>query len=563
MKLAYRVEQTLKDDVLFDEPKQINPVLILVGLWNRGGAPPNVLHLHMVILKSFKTKGFDRTRAAIGICIKYTSELGKRMLLEHNHRFSRGNRLLPPIDDERALYGSVACTHYNLALRVLQCCTDSPLGNLSDLVDENPHLKDAVHHGHRWWVLPETVCVDRQVDISLWRNMDQNENQGTHEVEHLQQIKGTAEDLSTKQSKVTLANLVATTVRRNPAKVSSNAMQHLSKFYIGFLENGVVGLVQEIVDFHSQLVDPQEISVSIAFFQFLVSEEARLSQCPYTRMYLLLTQYTPEKVRVQAGGPGVCQFLETTVLLTGLCKKTETLNLLETKIKETRAKYLPILEQSLSQCEARLEIQVYIDLIIRCLLNKPWPPSLNPKVTLPVGKFSVEKVESLAVPWARAVDKKHPHLNFAEASGLKEQAPVAEKEESLMREIDRSVQRADSDPATGPEMSPSFSRGDEVTVIRRMTWALPLPESPDYRKNIVEGTSGTIEGWADVEKGQVLLKVVLDLPSGPGQSITKPVFPRNLKLTRDLQEEDITWQFPKRRKITHHTSPGEQQGPEG
>ena len=132
-----------------------------------------------------------------------------------------------------------------------------------------------------------------------------------------------------------------------------------------------------------------------------------------------------------------------------------------------------------------------------------------------------------------------------------------------MREIDRSVQRADSDPATGPEMSPSFSRGDEVTVIRRMTWALPLPESPHYRKNIVVGTSGTIEGWADVEKGQVLLKVVLDLPSSPGQSITKPVFPRNLKLTRDLQEEDITWQFPKRRKITHHTSPGEQQGPEG
>ena len=541
MKLAYRVEQTLKDDVLFDEPKQINPVLILVGLWNRGGAPPNVLHVHMVILKSFKTKGFDRTRADIGICIKYTSELGKRMLLEHNHRFSRGNRLLPPIDDERALYGSVACTYYNLALRVLQCCTDSPLGNLSDLVDENPHLKDAVHHGHRWWVLPETVCVDRQVDISLWRNMDQNENQGTHEVEHLQQIKGTAEDLSTKQSKVTLANLVATTVRRNPAKVSSNAMQHLSKFYIGFLENGVVGLVQEVVDFHSQTVDPQEISVSIAFFQFLVSEEV-LSPFPYTRMYLLLTQYTPEKVRVQAGGPGVCQFLETTVLLTGLCKKTETLNLLETKIKETRAKFLPILEQSLSQCQARLEIQVYIDLIIRCLLNKPWPPSLNPKVTLPVGKFSVEKVESLAVPWARAVDKKHPHINFAEAII-----------ECLLNK-------------PWPEMSPSFSRGDEVTVIRRMTWALPLPESPDYRKNIVEGTSGTIEGWADVEeKGQVkvLLKLVLDLPSGPGQSITKPVFPRNLKLTRDLQEEDITWQFPKRRKITHHTSPGEQQGPEG
>ena len=110
MKLAYRVEQTLKDDVLFDEPMQINPVLILVGLWNRGGAPPNVLHLHLVLLKSFKKQGFDRNRAAIGICIRYTSEKGKKMLLEHNHRFSRGNRFLPPIDDEMAMYGSLACS---------------------------------------------------------------------------------------------------------------------------------------------------------------------------------------------------------------------------------------------------------------------------------------------------------------------------------------------------------------------------------------------------------------------------------------------------------------------
>ena len=176
---------------------------------------------------------------------------------------------------------------------------------------------------------------------------------------------------------MTLAHLVAATVRRNPAKVSPFALQNLSKFYIGFLENGVVCLVQKVVDYHSQTVDPQELSVSIAFFQLLVSEQA-LSKCPFTRLYLLLTQYTPEKLRVQAGGPGVSQSLEG-VLITRLCKKPETLRLLETKIKEIRAKYLPILEEKLSQCQARLELQVYLDLVIRCLLHKPLP-SLNPKV---------------------------------------------------------------------------------------------------------------------------------------------------------------------------------------
>jgi hypothetical protein len=33
-----------------------------------------------------------------------------------------------------------------------------------------------------------------------------------------------------------------------------------------------------------------------------------------------------------------------------------------------------------------------MDLIIRCLFAKPWP-FVEPKVTLSVGKFSVEKVE--------------------------------------------------------------------------------------------------------------------------------------------------------------------------
>ena len=65
----------------------------------------------------------------------------------------------------------------------------------------------------------------------------------------------------------------------------------------------------DLVDFHSTHVDPKELVVSTSFFQHLVSEEA-LSKCPYTRMYLLICQYTNEKVKGQAGGPSVAQFLE-------------------------------------------------------------------------------------------------------------------------------------------------------------------------------------------------------------------------------------------------------------
>ena len=101
--------------------------MILVAPTNRDGAPPNVQHVHYGILKSFRTSGFDRTRAAIGICIKYTYEHGKALLLEHNERFSKGNKLLPAVNDE-AMYGSLANYHYNLALRCIQTCLHSPIG---------------------------------------------------------------------------------------------------------------------------------------------------------------------------------------------------------------------------------------------------------------------------------------------------------------------------------------------------------------------------------------------------------------------------------------------------
>ena len=160
--------------ILFAELVQIEPHLILVAPWNRDGAPPNTRHCHFGILRSFKAKGFDRTRPAIGICIKFTTERGLWMLLEHNKRFSKGSNLLPPIKDG-ACYGSIACSHYNLVLRLLQSGSSSPIGSLSEILAENENLQLVVKGGHKWWVLPESTSKDRQVDISLWRNMDQNE----------------------------------------------------------------------------------------------------------------------------------------------------------------------------------------------------------------------------------------------------------------------------------------------------------------------------------------------------------------------------------------------------
>ena len=51
-KLAQRVEGALTDCLVFKEPKQLDPHALLVSHLNRDGAPPNVQHVHFVILKS-------------------------------------------------------------------------------------------------------------------------------------------------------------------------------------------------------------------------------------------------------------------------------------------------------------------------------------------------------------------------------------------------------------------------------------------------------------------------------------------------------------------------------
>ena len=197
--------------------------------------------------------------------------------------------------------------------------------------------------GHKWWILPEEVLTERQVDISLWRNMDQNENQVSHEMEILQGIKATAESLSVKHRKTTQVDLLPTTTRRNPAKLSTKTMQVLTKVYIGFLENGVPELVQELVDFHSETVDPKELTVSTAWMEHLVTEEP-LQKCPHTCVALWVCQYTHDKVKSQSSGPAIANFLDSSNL-SSLCKKPDVHENLEGHIRDLRAKCLPMLEK--------------------------------------------------------------------------------------------------------------------------------------------------------------------------------------------------------------------------
>ena len=423
IKLAQRVEASLKTFCEHAVTKQIAPFKLYPAPHNRDGSAPNVMHIHKGILGSIKKMGFDRARPQPGICIEFKSPEGKAALLAHNRRFLQGNPLLPQVNEKEALYGTLASTHFNLALQTLHAGIQGPQGDMSKCVEESGSLKDFVENGHHWWILKETIPKEAQLEISTWRNQDQNENQQTHEVELIQTIKSTAEDLYRGgHRKINLAELCAMAEKRNPTKTSPTMMMALCKYYIGFVEDKQTGLVSELQDFHSSTVDPKELVVNASFFQCLNTGEV-LQKAPFTRHYLLLTQYTTEKIKAGAAGGGTAAFLDGNIIA-NFAKKPDQVAELEKLLEDLRGKYLSTLADALGCRQARQELSVYTDLVVRCVLAKAFP-DLGLKCSISTGKFSTEKAKGLGVFWGKVLDRKYPTENFSKKLGLQEEEKTA------------------------------------------------------------------------------------------------------------------------------------------
>ena len=91
------------------------------------------------------------------------------------------------------------------------------------------------------------------------------------------------------------------------------------------------------------------------------------------------------------------------------------------------------------------------------------------------------------------LDLKYPSLNVAQRAGLKQALPTyqeAEHQVSLSN-----LTTLNREPSSGPDPEgPQFKKGDEVTVVRRMSWAVPQTENRKYRKDLVEGTQDLVKG---------------------------------------------------------------------
>ena len=115
------------------------------------------------------------------------------------------------------------------------------------------------------------------------------------------------------------------------------------------------------------------------------------------------------------------------------------------------------------------------------------------------------------------MDFRRPGIDFVASAGLLVNDKKSLEKDEEIKEVDlggrRQVTKSLGD-GPDPDIDPKFKRGDDVTAIKRMTWTIPQPVAPKYRKDIMEGTAGVIEGWVDIEQRQVLLTLIIGRPSG-------------------------------------------------
>jgi len=419
-----------------------------------------------------------------------------------------------------------------LAAKCVKANLKSPIGDLSKLLNEDDGFKEFVDEGHLCIILPESLSKEEQGEISTWRNQDQNDNQQTHEVEQLQTIMACASDLSRGEKEVSVALLSQKSLKRNPCGATPEGHKSLCQYVKGFLDNDMGYLVHEVVDYHSTYVNPRELTITNAFFHALATEDA-LKQCPYTRHYLILTQYGAPK-QTRATSPVPTAAMIEVAAIPGLCKKPEILKALETKIGDLRTGLLPILDKALSPKQARLEMAVYIDLIIRCIFNKAWPESLGVKVSCTRGPYTEEKAQELGRVWAILLDLRHPGLDLGNLTGFMKAEPVMETGETVNLRGLRSLTRTESAQSEQELKIYTFATGDAVTVIRKMTGEFPTSKNPGYRKNLDKGLEGIIVGWDDAHCVKIIVKFMLSLDGGKTKECTHTCTPRNLQLTSEF-----------------------------
>ena len=113
--LAERVKGVMGKSV-YPDAKRLSPHEVGISPLNRLFS---VHQVHNTILKSFVGEGHDPSRPQVGICCEVRDPEKRKSLEEYNMSLSQSSPLMPKTEPGVIQYEGLACTHYNVALRLV------------------------------------------------------------------------------------------------------------------------------------------------------------------------------------------------------------------------------------------------------------------------------------------------------------------------------------------------------------------------------------------------------------------------------------------------------------
>ena len=156
-------------------------------------------------------------------------------------------------------------------------------------IQRQNNLKVAVRDGHRYWILDEKISGDDAMILSEWRNSDNNTNQVTHEIQILRSIQRYCRAEAKTSTSVKVATIIAKVSAASIVKLNPNVVGILVKFCV---ELGVEQYVDEICEFHSSHVNPNEMACPHGLMEEICKSIKK--ENVLVRVNLVLVNYTKD-----------------------------------------------------------------------------------------------------------------------------------------------------------------------------------------------------------------------------------------------------------------------------
>jgi hypothetical protein len=139
-------------------------------------------------------------------------------------------------------YECLACTHYNVVLRIGDEGGYSPAADMAKLKAKDESFKNKCETGHTWIVLPEEIAEYLKIAVCTWRNQGQNEDQTITDGELLRLANQAIEEyyVSIKSFSMgstvnlPLSLIIQSSCKKVSLKLNANVASSFVRYCIGF-----------------------------------------------------------------------------------------------------------------------------------------------------------------------------------------------------------------------------------------------------------------------------------------------------------------------------------------